>query len=79
MSRAFLTPIGASPLASNPGSGTEGDVYYNTTDDSFRYYTGSVWVSVATAADLASIRAEIPIFWPEEVQDYLSLLWPTES
>lgn len=50
MSRAFLTPLNASPLASNPGSGVEGDIYYNTTDDKIRYYNGSAWVDVGSGA-----------------------------
>lgn len=54
MSRTFLVPVRISPLASNPASGTEGDIYYNTADDTLRYYTGSVWVSILTTTAAAS-------------------------
>lgn len=53
MSRAFLTPLNASPLASNPASGTAGDIYYNSGSGVLRYYNGTSWVTV-TSGDLSS-------------------------
>lgn len=50
MSRAFLTPIGAVPLSSNPASGTAGDIYYNSGDGTLRYYNGSSWTIVSTSS-----------------------------
>lgn len=33
-------------LAIEPGSATEGEVYYNTTDEKFYLYEGIAWVEV---------------------------------
>lgn len=33
-------------LASDPASGTSGEVYYNTVDNELRYYNGTEWLSV---------------------------------
>lgn len=79
MSRAFLTPIGASPLAADPSSATEGDLYYNTVDNTIKYYTGAVWVAVASISDLDALRSEIPIYWPEEAPGFVPLSWPSET
>ena len=37
-------------LSSNPGSGNvEGDMYYNTADDVYMFYDGSVWRAISEA------------------------------
>jgi hypothetical protein len=35
-------------LTTNPGSGFEGQMYYNSSDDTIRYYTGSTWNKLVT-------------------------------
>lgn len=37
-------------LASDPSSGKAGQIYYNTTDNGYRYYNGMAWVSVSADA-----------------------------
>lgn len=37
-------------LASDPSSGKAGQIYYNTTDNGYRYYNGTAWVSVSADA-----------------------------
>ena len=37
-------------LSSDPGSGAEGDLYYNTTLDLYRFYDGSAWKNVSEPA-----------------------------
>ena len=32
---------------SNPGSATEGDIYWNSNDNVYKYYDGSSWQTVA--------------------------------
>ena len=34
-------------LASDPSSGKAGQIYYNTTDNGYRYYNGTAWVSIS--------------------------------
>ena len=35
---------------SNPGSATEGDIYWNSNDNVYKYYDGSSWQTVANEA-----------------------------
>lgn len=49
MSKRFLSTINLPKLASDPVSGSEGDIYYNTTSDKIKYYNGSTWEEVAGA------------------------------
>jgi hypothetical protein len=44
--KKFLNPINLVNLASDPGSASEGDIYYNTTDDVVKVYANSVWVAI---------------------------------
>lgn len=37
-------------LASDPSSGKAGQIYYNTTDNEYRYYNGTAWVSISADA-----------------------------
>ena len=46
MSRKFKVPLGLVGLTTHPGSGSEGDTYYNTVDDVIYIYNGTLWNSV---------------------------------
>lgn len=46
MPKKFLTPINVVNLSSDPASGTEGDVYYNTVSDKLKIYSNSVWSEI---------------------------------
>lgn len=37
-------------LASDPSSGKAGQIYYNTTDNGYRYHNGTAWVSISADA-----------------------------
>lgn len=50
MSRAFLTAINVAQLASDPESPSAGDLYYNTTINALKVYTGTEWVVVGSGA-----------------------------
>jgi hypothetical protein len=45
-SKKFLNPINLLNLASDPSIATEGDVYFNTTDDVVKVYANGAWVGV---------------------------------
>lgn len=51
MSKKMLTPLNLLTRASDPSSGIEGDVYFNTSDSSIRVYNGEVWVSIMKSTD----------------------------
>lgn len=51
MSKKFLTPINLLTTSSDPVSGREGDMYFNTTDQSIRIFNGTVWVTVIKSTD----------------------------
>ena len=48
MARKFLTPIGLLARASNPASGSLGDLYYNSSANKIYAYDGATW-SLAAA------------------------------
>jgi hypothetical protein len=43
MSVKRLVPLHAAELPSDPLSGRSGDIYYNTTDNSLKFYNGTSW------------------------------------
>ena len=49
MAKRFLTPIQLTNLTSDPGGGTEGQVYFNTTDKDIKYYADSQWSSITSS------------------------------
>jgi hypothetical protein len=51
MSRKMLTPLNLLTKASDPSSGVEGDVYFNTNDKSIRIYNGATWVTIVKSDD----------------------------
>jgi hypothetical protein len=44
--KKFLNPINLVNLASDPGTASEGDIYYNTTSDAVKVYANGAWVPV---------------------------------
>ena len=46
MAKRFLTPLNLSNLASDPATGSEGDLYFNTTDDVVKIYVNGVWTEL---------------------------------
>ena len=51
MSRKMLTPLNLLTKASDPSSGTEGDIYFNTNDKSIRIFNGITWVTIVKSDD----------------------------
>jgi hypothetical protein len=51
MSKKLLTPLNLLTRASDPSSGSEGDVYFNTTEKSIKVHNGIVWVSITNSSD----------------------------
>ena len=46
--KKFQVPINLVNLASDPGTASEGDIYYNTTSDTLRLYANSEWAAVGS-------------------------------
>ena len=51
MAKKFLTPLNLFTNNSDPVYGTEGDIYFNTSDKSIRIYNGQTWVSIVKSDD----------------------------
>lgn len=49
MAKRFLSTINLPKLSSDPVSGSEGEIYYNSTSDKIRFYNGSVWADVSAS------------------------------
>ena len=46
MSKKMLTPLNLLTRSSDPSSGIEGDIYFNTTEKSIKVHNGIVWVAI---------------------------------
>ena len=49
MSVKRLVPLNTVELDSDPATGTIGDIYFNTTSQELRVYTGAAWIAVGGA------------------------------
>jgi hypothetical protein len=52
MSRKFKSLINLTTLASDP-DGSEGDVFFNTSEKALKIHNGTVWITIATNTDPA--------------------------
>lgn len=48
MAKKYLTPIAPPSLASDPASGVNGAIYYNTTANVLKFYNGTAWTVIGT-------------------------------
>mgnify|MGYP003343292666 CR=1 FL=1 len=58
MSKRFLTPIELVNLPSDPPSGSEGDIYWNTTDSAIKVYDGFTWSPVGGSSGFILIDGD---------------------
>lgn len=49
MAKRFLSTINLPKLSSDPVSGSEGEIYYNTETDKVRFYNGSSWADLTSS------------------------------
>jgi len=50
VARNFLTGLRLVNLASDPATGSEGELYYNTVTDKVRLYSNGAWIDVVSAS-----------------------------
>jgi hypothetical protein len=65
--KQFKVPINLVNLASDPGTASEGDIYYNTVSDTVKVYANGAWASIGSGGGASLTQ--------EEVQDYVSPLF----
>jgi hypothetical protein len=53
--KQFKVPINLVNLASDPGTASEGDIYYNTTSDVVRVYANGSWASIGSGGGSTSL------------------------
>jgi hypothetical protein len=53
--KRFLNPINLVNLASDPGTASEGDIYYNTTADVVKVYANGAWVAIGAGGSGSEI------------------------
>jgi hypothetical protein len=68
--KKFLNPINLVNLSSDPSTASEGDIYYNTTDDVVKVYANGTWVAIGagdgseiTVSDTAPLSPETGDAW----------------
>jgi hypothetical protein len=55
MAKKFLTPIGLVSLPSDPATGIEGQLYFNTTNDLVKVYSNGAWTELTGGGSGASV------------------------
>jgi hypothetical protein len=66
MAKRFLTPIGILNLASDPATGSDGQIYYNSTSDILKIYVNGAWTAIEGGGGAAiNVSASAPVA-PEE-------------
>jgi hypothetical protein len=72
MAKKFLVPLSVNGLASDPASGSEGDLYFNTISKSLKIYKNGAWEEIGGAGnDSASIIAYVD----QNVDDLYDLIF----
>ena len=64
MAKKFLTPIGLVSLPSDPASGSEGQLYFNTTTDVVKVYVNGAWTELTGGGGgggAISVSASAPV------------------
>jgi len=60
MAKRFLTPLNLPNLASNPETGTEGDLYFNTVENVVKIYIGGEWTDLQDGGASVIFQEEEP-------------------
>jgi hypothetical protein len=70
MAKRFLTPLNLPNLASNPETGAEGDLYFNTVDSVIKIYIGGDWVDLQGGGGSVIGGTNINVNYNEESNTY---------
>jgi hypothetical protein len=66
MAKKFLTPLGLVSLASDPVTGSEGQLYFNTTNDVVKVYANGAWTTLTGGGGAAiNVSASAPVIASE--------------
>lgn len=57
MAKKFLTPVAPPALSSDPASGVEGAIYFNSSTNALKFYNGTSWVELSQAGGATAASA----------------------
>jgi len=63
MAKRFLTPLGIVVLATDPASGSNGQVYFNSSENQLKIYYDGQWNSLSTGGQAVESGVELSTSW----------------
>jgi hypothetical protein len=61
MAKRFLTPLKLANLTSNPQSGSNGEIYFNETDNNIKVFSNSAWNVISGGTPIIQYNSIFPL------------------
>ena len=71
MAKKFLTGLNLANLTSDPATGSEGEIYFNTTSDTVRLYSNGLWKDLVTTINASTVYGNLNNIDAVSYPDYI--------
>ena len=79
MAKRFLTGLNLANLTSDPATGSEGEIYFNTTSDTVRLYSNGSWKDLVTTINASTVYGNLNNIDAVSYPDYIAFDTTPES